>query len=50
MRDACTVLLVTSGENRPLARPTHNGQDNIKMGLICENVEWIQLVQDTGQW
>jgi hypothetical protein len=34
---------------RPLERPRHRWEDNIKMDLQkvgCGNMEWIELVQD----
>jgi len=34
---------------RPLARPTHRLEDNIKMDLLevgCGGMDWIELAQD----
>jgi hypothetical protein len=38
---------------RPLARPKHRGEDNIKMDLQevgCAGVDWIELAQDKDRW
>jgi hypothetical protein len=38
---------------RPLGRPRHRGEDNIKMDLRergCEGVDWIHLDQDRKNW
>ena len=38
---------------RPLGRPTHRWEDNIKMNLQevgCEGRDWIELAQDRGRW
>jgi hypothetical protein len=38
---------------RPLGRPRHRGEDNIKMDLRemgISGVNWIQLAQDRVQW
>jgi hypothetical protein len=38
---------------RPLGRPKHRWEDNIKMDLQkvgCEVMYWIELAQDTDRW
>jgi len=38
---------------RPLKRPRHRWQDNIKMDLQevgCGGMDWIELVQDMDRW
>ena len=40
-------------ENRPLGRPRHKWEDNIKMGLQevgCEGMDRIDLAQDRDRW
>ena len=38
---------------RPLGRPRHRGEDNIKMNLQeigCGSMEWIELPQNRDGW
>jgi hypothetical protein len=38
---------------RPLGRPKHSWEDNIKMDLQevgCGDMDWIELAQDTDRW
>jgi len=38
---------------RPLERPRHRWEDNIKMILRevgCEGMDWIDLAQDRDRW
>ena len=40
-------------ENRPLGRPRHKWEDNIKMGLQevgCGGMDRIDLAQDRDRW
>jgi hypothetical protein len=40
-------------EKRPLARPRHGWEDNIKMDLQevgCEGMDWIDVTQDRERW
>jgi hypothetical protein len=46
-RGVYRVLVGKPGGKRPLGRPRHNWEDNIKMDLQevgCGGVEWIELV------
>jgi hypothetical protein len=47
------VLVRSPEEKRPLARPRHRWEDNIKMDLQevgCEGVDWIELAQGRDRW
>jgi hypothetical protein len=38
---------------RPLGRPRHRWEDNIKMGFQeggCGGMDWIELAQDRERW
>ena len=38
---------------RPLARPRHRWEDNIKMDLQevgCGGMDWIRMAQNRGRW
>ena len=38
---------------RPLGRPRHRWEDNIKMDLqqvVCGGMDWIDLLQDRDKW
>jgi hypothetical protein len=40
-------------EKRPLGRPRHRWEDNIKMDLReigCGDMDWINLAHDRDQW
>jgi len=47
-------ILVRKPEGkRPLGRPRHRWEDNIKMDLQevgCGRVNWIELAQDRNSW
>jgi hypothetical protein len=52
-RNAYRILMGKPEQKRPLVKPIHRCMDNIKMdfreiGLGC--MDWIDLVQDRGQW
>lgn len=47
-RNAYMVLLRIPGEDRPLGRPTHGQNDNIKMTL--KDDDWITMGQDMDKW
>jgi hypothetical protein len=47
------VLVGRPKGNRPLERPRHRWEDNIKMDLRelgIDGANWIQLAQDMVQW
>jgi hypothetical protein len=63
MGDACStygesrvVYMVLVGKpevKRPIGRPRHRWEDNIKMDLQevgCEGTPWIDVVQDRYRW
>jgi hypothetical protein len=40
-------------ERRPMGRPRHRWEDNIKMDLQelgCGGIDWIELDQDRDRW
>jgi len=48
-RGAYRVLVVKPEGMKPLGRPRHRWQDNIKMDLKeagCGSMDWIELAQD----
>ena len=48
-----TELMERPDGNRPLGRPRHRWEDNIKMGLRevgWVGIEWIDLAQDRDSW
>jgi hypothetical protein len=48
-RGVYTVLVATPEGKRPLWRPRHRWEDNIKMDLQevgCGGMDWIKLTQD----
>ena len=52
-RNAYRVLVGISEGKRPLGRPRHRWEDNIKMDLRevgCDPGEWIDLAEDRDQW
>jgi hypothetical protein len=52
-RGVYKVLVGRPKRKRPLARPRHTWEDNIKMGLReirIDGVNWIQLAQGSVQW
>ena len=47
------VLVGKPEGKRPLGRPRHRWEDNIKMDLQevgCGGVDWIELAQDRDRW
>jgi len=52
-RGVYRVLVGRSEEKRPLGRPRHSWEDNIKMGLQeveCWDMDWIELAEDRDGW
>jgi hypothetical protein len=52
-RDVYGVLVGGSEGKRPLGRPRHRWEDNIKMDLReigIDGANWIRLAQDRVQW
>jgi len=48
-RDACRVLVGKTERKRPLGRPRHRWEDNIKMDFEearCGGMDWIELARD----
>ena len=47
------MYLLKPEGRRPLGRPRHRWEDNIKMKLQnvgCGVMDWIELVQDRNRW
>jgi hypothetical protein len=52
-RGVYRVLVEKPGGKRPLVRPRHRWEDNIRMDLQevgCGVMDWIGLAQDRGRW
>jgi len=52
-RGVCRVLVWKPEGNRPLGRPRHRLEDNIKMDLQemeFEGKDWIDVAQDRDKW
>jgi hypothetical protein len=53
MRNVCNTLVGKSEGKRPLRRPSHRWEDNIRMDvreIRWEGVDWLHLAQDRDQW
>jgi hypothetical protein len=53
MRNVYNILVGKLEGKKPLGRPRHRWEDNIRMGLteiVWEGVCWIYLAQNRGQW
>jgi len=52
-RSLYRVLVGKSEEKKPLGRPRHRWEDNIKMDLQevgCESMDWVDLAEDRDRW
>ena len=52
-RNAYRVLMGKPEGKKPLGRPRHRWEDNIKMDLsevVCDPEDWIALAEDRDQW
>ena len=51
-RGVYRVLVGKPGGKRPLGRPMHRWEDNIKdlQGVGCGGIDWIKLSQDRDRW
>jgi hypothetical protein len=52
-RGVYRVLVGKPGGRRPLGRPRHRWEENIKMDLQevgCGGMDWIDLAQDRKRW
>jgi len=52
-RSIYRVLVGKPEEKRPLRRPRHRWEDNIKTDfqkVVCRGMEWIELAQDRDRW
>jgi len=52
-RGVYSFLVGKPDGKRPLGRPRHRWEDNIKMDLRevgCGGMEWIDLAQDRDRW
>jgi hypothetical protein len=53
MRDAYNILVGRPEGRRPLGRPRHRWEDNIKMDVReigFGDVDWIRVAQDRDRW
>jgi hypothetical protein len=52
-RGVCRILVGRPDGRRPLGRPRHRWEDNIKMNLQevrLGDMDWIYMVQDRDRW
>jgi len=52
-RGVYRVLVGKRESKRPLGRPRHRWEDNIKMDLqavVCGGMDWIELAEDRDSW
>jgi hypothetical protein len=51
-RGAYRILVGTPEGRRPLGRPRHRWEDNIKIDLqeVGWGMDWIELAQDRNMW
>jgi hypothetical protein len=48
--NSCRIFLGMPEAKRPLRRPGHRLEDNIKMDVEFSGMNWINLAEDTVQW
>jgi hypothetical protein len=49
-KNAYMILVGEPEGKRPLGRPRRRWESNIKMDVIEDGMDWINLVQDRDQW
>ena len=52
-RGVYRILVGRPEGKRPLGRPTHRWEDNIKTDLqkvVCGGMDWIELAHDRDRW
>ena len=52
-RGVCRGLVGKPEGKKPLERPKHRWEDNIKTDLqevLCGDMDWIELAQDMDKW
>jgi hypothetical protein len=50
-RGAYRILVGRPEGRRPLGRPRHRWEDNVKMDVKWDgSMDWIELVQDRDRW
>jgi hypothetical protein len=52
-KDVYRILVGRPEGRRPLGRPRHRWEDNIRMDLLvvgCECVDWMELAQNRVRW
>jgi hypothetical protein len=53
IRVVCRVLVGKPEGKRPLGRPRHKWEDNMKIEnqeVGCGGIDWIELAQDRNRW
>jgi hypothetical protein len=53
VRNAYNTLVGKPEKKKPLGRPRHRWEDNIRIdirGKVLEGVDWIHLAEDRDQW
>jgi len=50
MRNAYKIMVRKHEGERPLRRPRHGWEDNIRMDIGWEGVDWMHVAEDRDQW
>jgi hypothetical protein len=53
VRAVYRVLVGKPERKRPLGRPRHRWEDDIRMDfqeMLCRGMDWIELAQDRDRW